>query len=74
MTNYCIACGFNTETAFIVCETCSILHDVPECFVPATCGDDVCYLQANGEINLDGESCSHEKDFYSVFDPKLMFI
>lgn len=66
MTNYCINCGYTTDTAHIVCAECSLLNGVPECFVPITCGDDVCYVTANGEINLDGE-CQHAEVIHSVF-------
>lgn len=72
MTKYCVACGFKTNTDFMVCEDCSLIHDVPECFEPMTCQDDVCYLQANGEINLDGD-CNHRRDFYLAFNPAYIF-
>ena len=63
---YCVGCGFNTETEFVVCADCALVNGISETYVPETCGDDVCYLQANGEINLDGD-CSHFNDFYVLF-------
>jgi hypothetical protein len=66
MTNYCIGCGYITESEYIVCFSCSALNDVPECFAPITCGDDVCYLLPNGEMNLDGD-CEHADAIYSLF-------
>jgi hypothetical protein len=69
---FCYVCGFESDTATLLCDTCALVHGVSVDFVPATCGDDVCYLTNDG-INLDGE-CSHSADFYAVFDPKFMFI
>lgn len=67
MTVYCVGCGFDTESALFVCESCSVMNSVPTCFVPATCGDDDCYLLPNGEINLDGVDCSHADDVHQLF-------
>ena len=60
---YCVGCGFTTSTKYVVCDNCSLLNNVSVTYVPATCGDDVCYLMPNGELNLDGETCSHADDF-----------
>ena len=62
---YCVGCGFTTGTKYVVCDGCSLVNNVSVTYVPATCGDDVCYLQANGEINFDGD-CSHEKEFDTI--------
>ena len=62
MTNYCVFCKADSESAFIVCELCAIVAELPQTFVPATCGDDLCYCTANGELNLEGD-CAHESEF-----------
>lgn len=67
MSKFCVGCGIVTDTDFIVCDDCSFTNDVATSFVPATCGDDDCYLLPNGEINLDGVDCSHADNFHSVF-------
>lgn len=69
MTNYCVFCNFDSECAFIVCENCSIIAEVPQTFVPATCDDEFCFVTANGELNFDG-LCDHEAEF-SVYADRV---
>lgn len=72
---YCVGCGFvldlpESDLASI-CYGCTAFStksvDFLRTWIPATCGDDVCY-NVNGEMNLDGETCSHADDFYAVMD------
>jgi hypothetical protein len=59
--NYCFFCGFDSENAYNVCDTCKVMADVEYTYTPSVCGDDVCYL-VDGELNLDGE-CVHAELF-----------
>ncbi len=71
---YCVGCGFVMEDPAIdlasICYGCSASSsksvEFLSTWIPATCGDDVCY-NTNGEMNLDGD-CSHADDFYAVMD------
>ena len=73
---YCVACSMIMEMPDIdlvsMCFSCSAFStksiDFLRTWVPATCGDDVCYLDEQNQINLDGETCSHLADFESVMD------
>ena len=74
MAKYCVACGFALKQGqdfASVCIGCIGFStkslDFLKTYVPAVCGDDVCYLDEEGMPNLDGE-CSHSKDFDQVFD------
>ena len=72
---YCVGCGFVMDMPeydlLSMCYGCTTFStksiDFLSTYVPAVCGDDVCYYN-NGEMNLDGETCSHYEDFYAVFD------
>ena len=61
--SYCVFCGFDTESQYLVCETCHLMSGAELSYRPAVCGDEVCYLLPNGELNLDGETCTHSQDF-----------
>lgn len=73
---HCVICGFILEdpsTDFVsVCYGCTAFSSEPDSFlatyVPAVCGDEECFSHADGMVNLDGKTCSHAEDFYSVFD------
>lgn len=72
MRKYCVNCGYYTATEFILCADCAFINDVPESFVPVTCGDELCYCLPNGEINLDGD-CSHADELDAILDPNCRF-
>ena len=63
---YCVFCGFDSESRFMVCETDAVVLGVKRSYVPVTCGDDVCYCLPNAEVNFDGD-CGH----YEIFRAKL---
>jgi hypothetical protein len=70
---YCVVCGLviNSELDHkSLCSGCVAFSTLPfslaTVWVPAVCGDDVCYNN-NGDINLDGD-CSHYEDFYAVLE------
>ena len=71
---YCVGCGFilddpefDYKSLCCGCIAFSTLTSAQaETWVPAVCGDDVCHITDDGEINLDGETCSHSDDFYAV--------
>ena len=73
---YCVACGFIMEMPDLdlasMCFMCTAFStksvEFLTTWVPATCGDDVCFTDHQGQPNLDGETCSHEADFYAVLD------
>lgn len=75
MEKFCVGCGFIMdlpETDLVsICYGCTAFSTKSVSFlrtwVPAVCGDDVCYLDEQGQPNLDGE-CSHADDFYAVMD------
>jgi hypothetical protein len=68
---YCASCGYvlSNEDSLSLCLTCGALSamddDALATYVPAVCGDDVCYLDYQGMPNFDGD-CSHEEDFRSL--------
>ena len=72
---YCVACGFLMDLPdsdlVSMCYGCTAFStksvEFLSTWIPATCGDDVCYLDEQGMPNLDGD-CSHYKDFYAVMD------
>ena len=73
---YCVACGFVMEMPDLdlasMCYGCTAFStksvEFLTTWIPATCGDDVCYITSTNEMNLDGETCSHYEDFYAVLD------
>ena len=73
---YCINCGFvlNEPESDLVsmCYGCTAFSsksiDFLRTYTPAVCGDDVCFIDEQGMPNLDGETCSHARDFCDVFD------
>ena len=71
VTKYCVACGFRTDTEFLVCADCAEIHGCAVTYVPATCGDDVCYVSENGDLNFDG-NCEHEAAFDLVINPEFL--
>ena len=72
---YCINCGMSMEMPefdlLSMCYGCTAFStksiDFLSTYVPAVCGNDVCYITSTNEMNLDGD-CDHEADFYAVFD------
>jgi hypothetical protein len=38
---------------------------LPLDYVPTVCGDDVCYLDHQGQPNFDGD-CDHQEMFYEL--------
>jgi hypothetical protein len=72
---FCVACGFILETDLdlaSMCFSCTAFStksvEFLTTWVPATCGDDVCFTDNQGIPNLDGETCSHLEDFDAVLD------
>ena len=71
---YCVGCGFKLEDPTIdyksLCSGCIAFSNLTpaqaETWIPATCGDDVCFTDFQGMPNLDGETCSHLADFDAV--------
>lgn len=61
--SYCVFCGFDTESQYLVCDTCHLMTGAELSYRPAVCGDEVCYLLPNGELNLDGVNCEHARLF-----------
>jgi hypothetical protein len=72
---YCVACGFLMDLPdsdlVSICYGCTAFStksvEFLTTWVPATCGDDVCFTDFQGMPNLDGD-CSHYEDFYAVMD------
>jgi len=72
---YCVACGLVLDMPEMdlasMCFGCSAFStkslEFLSTWIPATCGDDVCYLDEQNQMNLDGD-CSHYEDFYAVMD------
>jgi hypothetical protein len=70
---YCLGCGFLLSEPELdyksLCSACIAFSTLTpaqaETWVPAVCGDDVCYIK-DGELNLDGETCSHLAEFDAV--------
>ena len=72
---FCVGCGFVMDLPdsdlVSICYGCSAFStksvEFLSTWIPATCGDDDCYIDEQNQINLDGD-CSHYKDFYAVMD------
>jgi hypothetical protein len=72
---YCVACGFLMDLPdsdlVSMCYGCTAFStksvEFLSTWIPATCGDDVCYIDEQNQMNLDGD-CSHYEDFYAVMD------
>ncbi len=71
---YCVGCGFllndpEYDYKSLCCGCIAFSNLTPaqaETWIPATCGDDVCFTDYQGQPNLDGETCSHLADFDAV--------
>ena len=71
---YCVGCGLVLDMPEMdlasMCFGCTAFStkslDFLNTWVPATCGDDVCFTDFQGMPNLDGETCSHLADFDAV--------
>lgn len=68
---YCVSCGYvlSNGAYLSLCLTCGIMSSMDDValatYVPAVCGDDVCYLDYQGMPNFDGD-CSHSEEFHSL--------
>lgn len=66
---FCVFCGSDcTDNAHFICDTCLLLTGVSSDWVPQVCGSDVCYVNFDGEINLDGDNCNHREMFDVIAD------
>ena len=71
---YCVGCGFKlndpeNDYKSLCCGCIAFSNLTPaqaETWIPATCGDDVCFTDYQGMPNLDGDTCSHLADFDAV--------
>lgn len=65
METYCVVCSWVSDNGKNVCDTCHLMTHLPLDYVPTVCGDDVCYLDHQGQPNFDGD-CDHQEMFYEL--------
>ena len=62
---YCVVCSYITDNGMSVCTECAMMCGISVDYVPTVCGDNLCFLDEQGQPNFDGD-CNHFAHYANI--------